>query len=56
MDFSGRTVISPDPNLRIDEVGVPEDVARTLTFPEQVFKYDRDHMASRFLLRANAYA
>ncbi|KAK6044834.1 hypothetical protein COOONC_17661 [Cooperia oncophora] len=23
VDFSGRTVISPDPNLRIDEVGVP---------------------------------
>lgn len=41
MDFSGRTVISPDPNLRIDEVGVPEDVARTLTFPEQVFKCER---------------
>ena len=38
MDFSGRTVISPDPNLRIDQVGVPEDVAKTLTFPEQVFK------------------
>jgi DNA-directed RNA polymerase III subunit RPC1 len=36
VDFSGRTVISPDPNLRIDEVGVPEDVAKTLTFPERV--------------------
>jgi DNA-directed RNA polymerase III subunit RPC1 len=36
VDFSGRTVISPDPNLRIDEVGVPEDVAKILTFPERV--------------------
>ena len=34
--FSSRTVISPDPNLRIDEVGVPELVAKTLTFPERV--------------------
>jgi len=28
VDFSGRTVISPDPNLEIDEVGVPLHVAR----------------------------
>lgn len=36
MDFSGRTVISPDPNLRIDEVAVPVHVAKILTFPEKV--------------------
>lgn len=36
VDFSGRTVISPDPNLRIDEVAVPERVAKILTFPERV--------------------
>jgi DNA-directed RNA polymerase III subunit RPC1 len=36
VDFSGRTVISPDPNLGIDEVGVPELVAKIMTFPEHV--------------------
>ena len=36
VDFSGRTVIGPDPNLRIDEVAVPERVAKILTFPERV--------------------
>lgn len=36
MDFSGRTVISPDPNLRIDEVAVPVHVAKILTYPERV--------------------
>ncbi|KAH9482988.1 DNA-directed RNA polymerase III subunit rpc1 [Psilocybe cubensis] len=36
VDFSGRTVISPDPNLRIDEVAVPERVAKILTYPERV--------------------
>uniref|UniRef100_A0A146LPV0 DNA-directed RNA polymerase subunit n=1 Tax=Lygus hesperus TaxID=30085 RepID=A0A146LPV0_LYGHE len=36
VDFSGRTVISPDPNLRIEEVGVPIHVAKILTFPERV--------------------
>ncbi|XP_030878224.1 DNA-directed RNA polymerase III subunit RPC1 [Leptonychotes weddellii] len=38
VDFSGRTVISPDPNLRIDEVAVPVHVAKILTFPEKVNK------------------
>ena len=36
VDFSGRTVISPDPNLRVDEVAVPQHVAKTLTFPDRV--------------------
>ncbi|CAL9699297.1 unnamed protein product [Knipowitschia caucasica] len=36
VDFSGRTVISPDPNLRIDEVAVPIHVAKILTYPERV--------------------
>ena len=30
VDFSARTVISPDPNLDINEVGVPGDVAMRL--------------------------
>ncbi|XP_041939271.1 DNA-directed RNA polymerase III subunit RPC1 isoform X1 [Alosa sapidissima] len=38
VDFSGRTVISPDPNLRIDEVAVPIHVAKILTYPEKVNK------------------
>lgn len=36
VDFSGRTVISPDPNLPIHAVGVPEQMARILTYPERV--------------------
>lgn len=36
VDFSGRTVISPDPNLRINEVGVPVEVAMIMTYPEKV--------------------
>lgn len=41
VDFSGRTVISPDPNLRIDEVAVPELVAKVLTYPEKVTRYNK---------------
>ncbi|KAJ1653024.1 DNA-directed RNA polymerase III subunit C1 (rpo31) [Dispira simplex] len=44
VDFSGRTVISPDPNLRIDEVGIPELVAKILTFPERVFAHNLERM------------
>ncbi|KAJ6643220.1 DNA-directed RNA polymerase III subunit RPC1, partial [Pseudolycoriella hygida] len=36
VDHSARTVISPDPNLMIHQVGVPERVAKILTYPEQV--------------------
>ena len=34
VDFSARTVISPDPNLTITQVGVPVHVAKIMTFPE----------------------
>jgi len=40
VDFSARTVISPDPNLRIDEVAVPERVAKILTYPERVTSHN----------------
>jgi len=36
VDFSARTVISPDPNLSINEVGVPEEMAKILTVPMYV--------------------
>ncbi|CAG9460748.1 unnamed protein product [Pedinophyceae sp. YPF-701] len=35
-DFTGRTVISPDPNVGIDQVVVPMHMATTLTYPERV--------------------
>ncbi|MHA1237808.1 MAG: DNA-directed RNA polymerase subunit A' [Candidatus Odinarchaeia archaeon] len=40
VDFSARTVISPDPNLSINEVGVPEDIAKILTVPERVTEWN----------------
>lgn len=42
VDFSGRTVISPDPNLCIDEVAVPERVAKILTYPERATTHNID--------------
>ncbi|MFQ6056886.1 MAG: hypothetical protein ACE5J3_13000, partial [Methanosarcinales archaeon] len=36
VNFSARTVISPDPNLSISEVGVPKLIAKELTIPVKV--------------------
>jgi DNA-directed RNA polymerase II subunit RPB1 len=41
VDFSGRTVVDVDPNISIDEYGVPEKIAMNLTFPEVVTKYNK---------------
>ena len=40
VDFSARTVITADPNLSIDQVGVPRTIALTLTYPEVVTRYN----------------
>jgi len=36
VNFSARTVISPDPMISLNEVGVPLDIAKELTVPERV--------------------
>lgn len=40
VDFSGRTVISPDPNLGVEEVAIPILVAMNLTYPERVQRHN----------------
>ena len=36
-DFTARSVISPDPNLQVDEIGIPLSIAKNLTYPELYF-------------------
>lgn len=45
VDFSARAVITPDPNLSIDQVGVPRTIAQNLTFPEIVTPFNIDRFA-----------
>lgn len=40
VDFSARTVITGDPNIGIDELGVPWTIALNLTFPETVTPFN----------------
>ncbi|MEM3699793.1 MAG: DNA-directed RNA polymerase subunit A' [Candidatus Bathyarchaeia archaeon] len=44
VDFSARTVVSPDPNLDISEVGVPIEVAMRLSVPEKVTEWNLEDM------------
>jgi DNA-directed RNA polymerase II subunit RPB1 len=44
-DFSGRTVITPDPNLSINELGMPIAIAKNITFPEIVTPYNIDYLS-----------
>ncbi|KAJ5161805.1 hypothetical protein N7492_007197 [Penicillium capsulatum] len=65
VDFSARTVITGDPNLSLDEVGVPYSTARILTYPEVVTPYNIEklqalvsngpniHPGARYIVRDN---
>ncbi len=50
VNFSARTVISPDPCLSINEVGVPKEIAEELTVPLYVTAENLE-IAREFILR-----
>ena len=44
VEFSARSVITPDPNISIAEIGVPLKIALNLTVPEKVTPYNKEQM------------
>jgi DNA-directed RNA polymerase II subunit RPB1 len=44
VEFSARSVITPDPNISIAEIGVPLKIALNLTIPEKVTPYNKEQM------------
>jgi DNA-directed RNA polymerase II subunit RPB1 len=44
VEFSARSVITPDPNISVEELGVPTKVAMNLTFPERVTGFNLDRL------------
>ena len=40
VDFSARTVITVDPNINIDQYGIPMEIAMNMTYPEVVTSYN----------------
>lgn len=55
VNFSARTVISPDPNISINEVGVPEMIAKEVTVPTYVNEWNVEEMKAAVLNGPNAH-
>ncbi|KAK4586852.1 hypothetical protein RGQ29_023856 [Quercus rubra] len=47
VEYTGRTVISPDPNLKITEVAIPIQMARILSYPERVSHHNIEKLRQR---------
>ena len=49
VDFAARSVISPDPNIETNEIGVPPVFAQKLTYPEPVTSHNfKDMQQGRY--------
>ncbi len=44
VNFSARTVISPDSRIELNEIGVPKKIAMTLTVPERVTEWNMAYL------------
>lgn len=44
VEFSARSVITPDPNISVAEIGVPQEIAMNLTSPEPVTSFNLDKL------------
>ncbi|MCQ2816410.1 MAG: DNA-directed RNA polymerase subunit A' [archaeon] len=55
VDFSARSVISPDPNLLLDELGVPVSIAMNVTFPERVTSRNIERLRQLVMNGATKY-
>jgi len=43
-NFSARTVVSPDPKIELNEVGIPKEVAQKLSVPERVTEWNMEYL------------
>jgi DNA-directed RNA polymerase II subunit RPB1 len=55
VDFSARTVITPDPSIDINQLGVPIKIAMNLTFPEIVTPHNIDRLQQLVKNGKNVY-
>ncbi|MEK6840533.1 MAG: DNA-directed RNA polymerase subunit A', partial [Nanoarchaeota archaeon] len=54
VNYSGRTVISPDPAMQINEVGIPYEIAKVVTVSESVNDLNIDRM-KKIIERGEVY-
>jgi len=55
VDFSARSVITPDANIGISQLGIPLKVAKNITFPEVVNKRNKKFLTKLMLNGPNEY-
>ena len=55
VNSSARSVITPDPSLSIDQLGVPQTIAEKLTFPQTVTRFNLHVMIRIVSNGANIY-
>jgi len=55
VDFSARSVITPDPNIELDQLGVPIKIATNLTVPEIVNTFNKDKLSKLVLNGPNKW-
>lgn len=53
VNYSARSVISPDPNIQTREIGIPMVFAKELTFPEKVTKFNIEKLRKRIINGGN---
>jgi DNA-directed RNA polymerase subunit A' len=54
VNYSGRTVISPDPAMQINEIGVPYEIAKVVTFAETVNDLNLEKL-KKMVMRGEEY-
>jgi len=53
VNFAGRSVISPDPYITTDQIGIPVFMAKRLTFPQPVTHFNLLKMKELVINGAN---
>ncbi|GBP50286.1 DNA-directed RNA polymerase I subunit RPA1 [Eumeta japonica] len=55
VNFAARSVITPDPNVDIDEIGIPEAFATKLTYPVPVTEWNVDELRQMVINGPNVH-
>lgn len=55
VNFAARSVITPDPNVAIDEIGVPDAFATKLTYPVPVTEWNVDELRKMVINGPNVH-
>ncbi|XP_063826212.1 DNA-directed RNA polymerase I subunit RPA1 [Ostrinia nubilalis] len=55
VNFAARSVITPDPNVDIDEIGVPDAFATKLTYPVPVTEWNVDELRKMIINGPNVH-